>query len=80
MTVIVAAAVLVALLSSFGASPGQARSIVVQPGDTMLSIALQQMPGIDPARAAELIFAANGSTDLRLSPGASLVIPVEAAR
>lgn len=80
MTVIVAAAVLVALVSSLGASGTETRDIVVQPGDTMLTIALQQLPDMDPARAAEIISAANGRGDLQLVPGMSLAIPVGASR
>jgi hypothetical protein len=49
----------------------------VLPGDTMLSIALREMPDVDPARAAELIGAANDSADLQILPGMTLAIPAE---
>lgn len=77
MTLIVAAAVLVVGFASFGSAASQTRGIVVQPGDTILSIALQELPNMDPARAAELIGAANGAADLRLVPGMTLYIPLK---
>ncbi|MEO7126213.1 MAG: hypothetical protein ABI382_05035 [Nakamurella sp.] len=80
MTTVVAAAVLVVGFASFGSSAPQSRDIVVQSGDTMLSIALQEMPNMDPARAAELIGVANGSTDLHIVPGMTLSIPIESTR
>jgi hypothetical protein len=75
MTLVVAAAVVVVAVSSFGQSSVPTRDAVVLPGDTMLSIALREMPELDPARAVELIGAANGSADLRIVPGSTLQIP-----
>jgi hypothetical protein len=76
MTLVVAAAVLVVGLTSWVSSAAPTRDTVVLPGDTMLSIALREMPDVDPARAAELIGAANGSADLQVTPGMTLAIPV----
>ncbi len=75
MTLVVAAAVVVVALSSFGQSAAPTRDAVVLPGDTMLSIALREMPELDPGRAAELIAAANGAAGLRIVPGSTLQIP-----
>lgn len=77
MTVVVAAAAVVIGLTSWGSSGAPTRDTTVLPGDSMLSIALREMPDVDPARAAELIGAANGSADLRIVPGMTLAIPVE---
>lgn len=77
MTMVVAAAVLVVGLTSLGSSGAPTRETVVLPGDTMLSIALREMPDVDPARAAELIGAANDSADLQILPGMTLAIPAE---
>lgn len=74
MTVVVAAALVVGLVTFFKpADPG--REIVVGPGDSMLSVVLREMPEVDPARAAELIEAANGLADGTLAPGMVLSIP-----
>jgi hypothetical protein len=76
MTLVVTAAVAVVGLTSLSPS-SPTRDTVVLPGDTMLSIALREMPDVDPARAAELIGAANGSTDVQIVPGMTLAIPAE---
>jgi hypothetical protein len=77
MTLVVAAAVLVVGFTSLGSSAVPTRDTVVLPGDTLLSVALREMPDIDPARAVELIGEANGSADLQIVPGMTLAIPVE---
>lgn len=77
MTLVAAVAVLVVSLVSINPSSAPTRDTVALPGDTMLSIALREMPGVDPARAAELIGAANGSADLRIVPGMTVAIPLE---
>lgn len=75
MTLVVAMAVAVVGFTSLGLSAAPARDAVVLPGDTLLSLALREMPDIDPARAVELIGEANGSANLQIAPGMTLAIP-----
>lgn len=75
MTLVVAMAVAVVGFTSLGSSAAPARDAVVLPGDTLLSLALREMPDIDPARAVELIGEANGSANLQIAPGMTLAIP-----
>ncbi len=75
MTLVVTAAVAVVGFTSLGSSAAPTRDAVVLPGDTLLSLALRELPDIDPARAVELIGEANGFTDLRIVPGMTLAIP-----
>jgi hypothetical protein len=75
MTIIAVAAVVVGLWSVLGGSSTPVREVVVQPGDSTLSIALREFPDMDPARAVELISADNNLADL--TPGATLEIPAQ---
>lgn len=73
MAVVVSAvAVAIAVLSG---APAISHQIVVQPGDSALSVAQQEFPEMDPARAVELIEAANGMSTWTVVPGDSLRIP-----
>lgn len=75
MTIVLVAAVVVATFVSLGSGDPQGSTVVVRPGDTPLSMALDYLPEMDPARAVELIAAANGVTDLHLAAGQTLLIP-----
>lgn len=74
MTIIVVAALVVGAFTLLGGSATGTRDVVVQSGDSMLSIALRELPDMDPARAVELIAAENDSVDL--TPGATVLVPV----
>ena len=84
-TVAVAVAALVAvLLSPLAASalrPGEPprppaqRTVVVQPGDTLWSIAQRVRPAADPRETVAAIQDANGIDAGSLQPGRSIVVP-----
>lgn len=76
MTLVVVAAIVVGLVTFFQSGSVPAREVVVGPADSMLSVVLREMPQVDPARAAELVEAANGLADASLVPGMVLSIPV----
>ncbi len=72
----------VALIAGVVATPGQAadrpaatRSAVVQPGDTLWSIAQRYAPDRDPYQAIDQIRQLNGITDYTVHPGQRLVLP-----
>jgi len=85
-TVAVVATALVAVLMSPLAASAVRRGepsasaaqqvVVVQPGDTLWSIALRARPGDDPREVASEIAATNGVQPGALTIGASLVVPL----
>lgn len=76
MSVVTASAVVVGLFSSVGASQGAVHSVTIRPGDTLLSVALRELPQVDPARAVELIESASGLSDGPLRWGMTVQVPV----
>lgn len=58
-----------------GASMSRAVRIIVQPGDTLWSIAQRTAPRSDPRVAIERLRRANGMVDSRLATGSVLVVP-----
>lgn len=75
MTATIVTAAVVALVVVLSGGNAVGNEVVVRSGDTLLSIALSELPGVDPARAAELIMDASGLGDLALRPGMTLIIP-----
>jgi nucleoid-associated protein YgaU len=81
---VVVAAVVAVLLSPLAASairlgapepaPAQ-RTVVVQPGDTLWSIAQRARPDDDPRETVATIEAVNGIGAGALEPGRSIVVP-----
>lgn len=55
--------------------PVAARRYVVQPGDTLWSIATQLEPGRDPRQVVDAVARRNGVPGASLVPGQVLVIP-----
>ena len=73
---------LAVLLTGLAATPGQAadppaapRTAVVQPGDTLWSIAERYAPGRDPYRAVDQLRRSNGIADYTVHPGQRLNLP-----
>lgn len=76
MTLVVTAAVVVGTLTVL-LRPGSAptRFVTVQPGDTLASIAVSDMPGWDPAAAVARIESLNGLDGAEVPVGTVLRIP-----
>ena len=55
--------------------PTAPRTTVVQPGDTLWSVATRHAPGRDPFLVIEEIRRRNGISDLTIHPGQELVLP-----
>jgi LysM repeat protein len=81
---VAAAALLTVVLSPLAASairPGEParppaqRTVVVQPGDTLWSIAQRVRPAADPRETVAAIQDANGIDAGSLQPGRSIVVP-----
>lgn len=76
MTAVVAGALIVGLITVLG---GQAvpegGSVIAQPGDTVGTIVLRELPDMDPARAMELVESLNGLADGTVPAGAVLRLP-----
>ncbi len=69
--------VLVAASTGEAAAPaGPAPTVVVQPGDTLWSIAARYAPGPDPFRTIEQIRQLNGLYGYTVQPGETLMLPV----
>ena len=74
----VASAVLFTTASRADDPPaGPAPTIVVQPGDTLWSVATRVMPGRDGRDAVAELRRANGLRGSELQPGALLILPRE---
>jgi LysM repeat protein len=82
LVVTVAAALLVALWVTAG--PGEEagasqktvpRAVVVEPGDTLWSIASRALPGVDPRLAVDRIVRLNRLPETIVFPGQRLVLP-----
>jgi LysM repeat protein len=67
----------VALPSQAAAPAGPARVVVVQPGDSLWTIAERYRPGVDPVRAMDELSRANGLTGSTLQPGEQLTLPTD---
>jgi LysM repeat protein len=65
----------VALPSQAAAPAGPARVVVVQPGDSLWTVAQRYRPGADPVRAMDELARANGLTGSTLQPGEELTLP-----
>lgn len=77
MTLIVTAALLVGLWVTWWApDPLQTRSVVVQPGDTLTSVAVRDMPGLDVVAAVGLLASVNDLRAATLEPGSVIEVPV----
>jgi LysM repeat protein len=75
---LVLATVLVALVAVPGEAadpPGPAPTAVVQPGDTLWSIAGRYAPARDRFRTIDEIRRLNGITDYTVHPGQRLILP-----
>ena len=67
-----------ALARHGGRSPAAERTYVVQPGDTVWSIAARNDGGRDPRLEVDAIIRRNGLQDARILPGQALVVPLAA--
>lgn len=61
--------------TSHAASPASHEVVVVQPGDTLWSIAARHLPSRDPYGMIGEIQRLNGLADLTIYPGQELVLP-----
>lgn len=76
LAVAAAVGVLVAASTGEAAGPaGPAPTVVVQPGDTLWSIAARCAPGPDPFGTIEQIRQLNGLNGYTVHPGEKLVLP-----
>jgi LysM repeat protein len=78
LAVSVAAVALIAGLvssTSHASSPEPTQVVVVQPGDTLWSIAARHLPSRDPYGMIGEIQRRNGLADLTIYPGQELVLP-----
>ena len=58
-----------------GATVRHPRTVVVQPGDSLWTIARRTQPSADPRATIDAIVAANGIRPVALVPGQRLVVP-----
>src|SRR5947209_775773 len=74
--ILVLAAVLVVATGriAYGSGPAAVDTVVVQPGDTVWSLAAARYPG-DPRPHVEAILRANHLTSPLVTPGQALLIP-----
>lgn len=76
MTIIATAALVVGIaVSVTGQSIPVGGQVIAQPGDTVGSIVLRELPGADPLRAMELVESLNGLTDGSVVSGATVLLP-----
>ena len=62
-------------LGAHGGGPTRYTTVVVQPGDTLWSIAAEHYPGDDPRERVDDIEAANGLAGPRIEVGKTLKLP-----
>ncbi len=60
---------------AFGGTPPEYQVVVVQPGDTLWSIAAAHYPAADPRERVEAIEELNGLGGPQISPGETLALP-----
>jgi LysM repeat protein len=60
---------------AFGGTPPEYQTVVVQPGDTLWSIAAARYPAADPRAEVQAIEALNGLTSPYLAVGQTLELP-----
>ena len=75
MTIVVVAAVVVAAVTLARPATASTRLVTVLPGDTMTSLVLREAPGMDVARAAEVVEQLNGLASPTVSSGMRLLFP-----
>jgi hypothetical protein len=60
---------------ALGGTPPEFQTVVVQPGDTLWSIAAAHYPAADPRQSVQAIEALNGLSGPRITPGETLELP-----
>jgi LysM domain len=76
LLVIAGVGVALAASASRAAAPsGAPPTAVVQPGDTLWSVAERHLPATEPFAAVEEIRRLNGLTDYTIHPGQTLTLP-----
>lgn len=60
---------------AFGGAPPEYQTVVVQPGDTLWSIAAAHYPAADPRERVEAIEALNGLSGPQIMAGETLELP-----
>jgi nucleoid-associated protein YgaU len=60
---------------AFGGTPPEYQTVVVQPGDTLWSIAAAHYPAADPRERVDAIEALNGLSSPRIQVGETLELP-----
>lgn len=72
---LVTAVILVLFVDSLALSSSKPLEIVVEPGDTLWSIAVRCAPMVDPRKSIDVIYDLNHLANARIQPGQLLLVP-----